>query len=70
MGKVAKYNDNRTFNGDEGYKWLRPEPATKYFNIGRNTLDRLAIQCDAKKKVGNRITLYDVERIERYIRTL
>jgi hypothetical protein len=70
MGKLAKYNDGRTFTGEEEYKWLRPVPATKYFNIGRNTLDKLAIDADAKKKVGNRITLYDVEKIERYLRTL
>jgi hypothetical protein len=38
--------------------------------MGRTALDKLAIQCDAKKKVGNRITLYDVEKMNRYIETL
>jgi hypothetical protein len=70
MGNKAKYNDGRTFNGDEGYKWLRAEPATKYFNMGRNVLDKVAINADAKKKVAPRVVLYDVERIERYLKTL
>jgi hypothetical protein len=70
MGKLRQFDKGLTLNGDENYKWLRPELATKYFNIGRTALDKLAIECDAKKKVGNRITLYDVEKLNRYIETL
>jgi hypothetical protein len=70
MGKMKQFDKGMTFNGDENYKWLRPDLATRYFSMGRSALDKLAIECDAKKKVGNRITLYDVEKLDRYIKTL
>jgi hypothetical protein len=69
--RAGKFNED-VLNVEEGDRahWLRPIPATKYFNMGKQTIDRIAIQCDAKKKVCNKIVLYDVEKIEEYLRTL
>ena len=50
-------------------KWVRAKVAQEYFSICRNTLDKIATQCDAKKKIGDRLNVYNLEQIERYIST-
>ncbi|MBO5144881.1 MAG: hypothetical protein J6C19_05030 [Lachnospiraceae bacterium] len=51
-------------------RWLRVAAAMEYFGIGRNTLDRIAVECDAKRKVGGKIVLYDIQKLDRYISTM
>lgn len=48
-------------------KWMRAKAAMEYFKVGRNTLDKIARECSATSKFGDKIVLYDVQKIERYI---
>lgn len=46
--------------------WRRCQEAQAYFGIGRNTLDKLAAEAEAKKKIG-RVAFYNIRAIEGYI---
>lgn len=48
-------------------QWLRAKAAMEYFQVGRNTLDRIARECDAVGKFGGKIVVYNVPKIEKYI---
>lgn len=48
-------------------KWMRAKAAMEYFHVSRNTLDKIARECDAVGRFGDKIVIYDVQRIERYI---
>lgn len=41
----------------------RVDYATSYFGVSRNTLDKMANEIGAKKKVG-RVALYNIQMIE------
>ena len=49
-------------------RWMRAKAATEYFHICRNTLDKIAHECDAVGRIGDKIKIYDIQKIERYIR--
>jgi hypothetical protein len=68
----AKFNTERVLDkeNEQIIKWLRPEAASIYFSMGRNTIDRLAQACGAKKKVANRTVLYDVEKLNEYLNSI
>jgi hypothetical protein len=68
----AKFNTERVLDkeNEQIIKWLRPEAASIYFSMGRNTIDRLAQACGAKKKVANRTVLYDVEKLNDYLNSI
>lgn len=53
---------------DNDPKWLRAKEAMAYFQVGRNTLDRIARECGAVGRFGEKIVIYDVHKIEKYIR--
>lgn len=55
---------------EQEQKWLRAKQATDYFKVSRNTLNKIAIECDARKKMGAKVVIYDVERINRYLATM
>jgi hypothetical protein len=61
---------NRNFDEEVNIKWLRPKEASIYFCIGRGQLDKLAIACDAKKNVSTRTVLYDVEKLDAYLKSI
>lgn len=42
--------------------------ACAWFQIGRNQLDKLAEAADAKIKISVRCVVYDIPRIEKYLR--
>jgi hypothetical protein len=65
-----QYNDGRNFDTEKNIKWLRPKAASVYFNIGRGQLDKLATACNAKKKIGARTVLYEVEKIDTYLKSI
>lgn len=48
-------------------KWLRAKAAMEYFQVSRNTLDKIARECDAVGRFGEKIVIYDVQKIEKYI---
>lgn len=49
-------------------KWLRTKAAMEYFHVSRNTLHKIARECDAIGRFGDKIVVYDVQKIERYIK--
>lgn len=49
-------------------KWLRAKAAMAYFNVSRNTLDKVARECDAIGRFGEKVVIYDVKKIEKYIK--
>lgn len=49
-------------------RWMRANDAMEYFHVCRNTLNKIARECDAVGKIGDKILIYDVQRIERYIK--
>lgn len=49
-------------------KWMRANAAMEYFHVCWNTLDKIAHECDAVGRIGDKIKIYDVQKIERYIR--
>lgn len=71
MGEIREFEiPESTEEQTSRSKWARAKYAQEYFGICRNTLDKLAIECDARKKIGNRLNVYNLEQIERYISTL
>lgn len=52
---------------DSPTQWLRAKAAMEYFQVSRNTLDKIARECDAVGKFGEKIVIYNVPKIERYI---
>jgi hypothetical protein len=56
-------------NGQQ-IRWLRPKTASTYFNMSRSTIDRLAVACDAKKKIASRTVLYDIEKLNAYLESI
>lgn len=53
---------------EDGQKWMRAKAAMEYFQVSRNTLDKIARECDAVGRFGEKIVIYDVQKIEKYIR--
>ena len=49
-------------------KWMRAKAAMEYFQVGRTVLDKIARECDAISRFGDKIVLYDVQKIEKYIK--
>ncbi len=47
---------------------MRANAAMEYFHVCWNTLDKIAHECDAVGRIGDKIKIYDVQKIERYIR--
>ena len=50
--------------------WRRADEAMKYFQIRREQLNILAEAAGAKKKLAAKCVLYDVCKIEEYLRQL
>lgn len=48
-------------------QWMRAKAAMEYFHVSRNTLDRIAHECDAVGRFGEKIVIYNIPKIERYI---
>ncbi len=48
-------------------KWMRAKEAMEYFHVSRNTLDKIARECSAVGRFGEKIVIYDVRKIEKYI---
>lgn len=46
--------------------WRRANDAMAFFQVGRATLDKVAEQAGAKRKIG-RLALYDIRTIESFI---
>jgi hypothetical protein len=65
-GQALKKADNESVT----IRWLRPKAAKGYYHMGQKAIDKIAVNCDAKKKVGDKIVLYDIQRIDRYLMTL
>lgn len=55
-------------NAESQEKWMRAKAAMEYFHVCRNTLDKIAHECDAVGRIGDKIKIYDVQKIERYIK--
>jgi hypothetical protein len=51
-------------------RWLRIKAAEKYYSMGYKKIEKIANECDAKKKVDGKIVLYDIQKIDRYLTTL
>lgn len=49
-------------------KWMRAKAAMEYFHVSRNVLDKVARECDAIGRFGEKIVIYDVQKIEKYIK--
>lgn len=50
----------------EDSPWRKAPDAMAYFQIGRNSLDRLATMAKARRKVGGSV-LYNIEIIDKYL---
>lgn len=48
--------------------WRRAAEAMAYFQIGRNQLDKLAETAGAKYRLAPKCVVYDVPKIEKYLR--
>ena len=55
---------NHTRNSGE--TWRSLDGAKAFFGCGRATIETLALEADAKRKVGRR-ALYNVERMSEYL---
>lgn len=53
---------------DESPYRKAPE-ACSWFQIGRNQLDKLAEAAEAKIKISARCVVYDIPKIEKYLRS-
>lgn len=49
--------------------WKRAKEAMDYFQIRREQLNILAEKAGAKKKLATRCVLYDISKIEEYLRS-
>lgn len=52
----------------ENSPWRRAAEAMAYFQIGRNQLDKLAEMAGAKYRLAPKCVVYDIPRIEKYLR--
>lgn len=43
--------------------------ACAWFQVGRNQLDKLAVAAEAKIKISAKCVVYDIHKIEKYLRS-
>jgi hypothetical protein len=66
MMKNGNADSTQRSEHSEKSDWRNSKEAAEYFGIGRNYLDKIAPEADAKRKIGRRV-FYNIKRIEAYI---
>ena len=51
---------------DEGTRYLNLEAAKKYLSVGRNSVERIAAEAGARRKIGTRV-VYDRVLMDEYL---